>query len=213
MADLTDELAALASLKESGALTEEEFAAAKAKLLGGGADPAPAEQLTDKEIKRRAKLAEKAAAKERRTEQSKRTLGGCLVIIVLFVIIGFMMKDNRTPEEKAAEAKASKAREAAQEAECFKDLQCAGRKMAAESWVCITPTEKMARNSHKWTDGTLEPKFSHFRWKIKGKVLTLIGDKIQYQNAFGAWINHVYECDIDLKTKSLLDVRAQPGRL
>lgn len=38
---IPDELERLAALRESGALSEEEFQAAKARLLRGGADPAP----------------------------------------------------------------------------------------------------------------------------------------------------------------------------
>ncbi len=55
---------------------------------------------------------------------------------------------------------------------------------------------------------------SRFRWLDQGAgALTYIGDKIQFQNGFGAWQNHIYECDYDAGTGKPIEVRAQPGRL
>jgi hypothetical protein len=72
----------------------------------------------------------------------------------------------------------------------------------------------LAKNNFEWTDGLLEPKFSHYRWKNQdaGEV-TYIGDKIKFQNGFGAWTYHTYECDLDASGETVLAVRAQPGRL
>ena len=72
----------------------------------------------------------------------------------------------------------------------------------------------MAKNNFEWTDGVLEPKFSHYRWKDQSLgEITYIGDKIKFQNGFGAWIFHTYECDLDSTGTRVLDVRASPGRL
>lgn len=101
------------------------------------------------------------------------------------------------------------------DAECMKDLQCWGDRQSISASVrCQEPIEKLAKYSHKWTDGVLEPKMSHFRWanKEKGQV-TVIGDKIQFQNGFGAFQNHIYECDYDPTLQAVLAVRARPGRL
>lgn len=55
---------------------------------------------------------------------------------------------------------------------------------------------------------------SHFRWlDEKAGTLTYIGDKIQFQNGFGAWQTHIYECDYNPATESALSVSARPGRL
>lgn len=43
--------------------------------------------------------------------------------------------------------------------------------------------------------------------------ITFIGDKIQFQNGFGAWRNHIYERDLDPSKEQVLDVRARPGQL
>lgn len=98
---------------------------------------------------------------------------------------------------------------------CQMDLQCWGDKHNVAAGVyCDDYVEKLAKYSHEWTDGMLEPKFSHFRWKDRSKgYITYIGDKIKFQNGFGAWQNYVYECDLDPETNTVLDVRAQPGRL
>nr|VFK35242.1 MAG: protein of unknown function (DUF4875) [Candidatus Kentron sp. MB]VFK77195.1 MAG: protein of unknown function (DUF4875) [Candidatus Kentron sp. MB] len=74
---------------------------------------------------------------------------------------------------------------------CQMDLRCWGDKHNITASVyCDDYVEKLAKYSHEWTDGMLEPKFSHFRWKDKSKdYITYIGDKIKFQNGFGAWQN------------------------
>lgn len=113
-----------------------------------------------------------------------------------------------------AEAEATKAKAEA-EAKCKEDLACWGNdhNMAA-TIVCRRPVERLACYAHKWTDGWLEPKFGHFRWRDQAQgIVTYTGDAIQFQNGFGAWENHVYECDYDPASESVLEVRASPGRL
>lgn len=79
---------------------------------------------------------------------------------------------------------------------------------------CKDPVERLAKYTARWTDRTFEPKFSHFRWfKESEGIIIYIGDKIEFQNGFGAWQAHVYECDYDPKSEQVLDVRARPGRL
>jgi len=79
---------------------------------------------------------------------------------------------------------------------------------------CTGPVERLAKNNFEWTDRWFEPKFTQYRWKDKKRgIVTHIGDKIKYQNGFGAWVYHIYECDFDAATNTVLDVRARPGRL
>ncbi|EIC20853.1 hypothetical protein Thi970DRAFT_04520 [Thiorhodovibrio frisius] len=108
------------------------------------------------------------------------------------------------------------AAEARAEAEaCKKDLQCWGDKHTVMAgFRCDNHVERLAKYAFEWTDGFLEPKFSRFRWKSKESgVITYIGDKIRFQNGFGAWQNYVYECDLDPISEVVHDVRASPGRL
>jgi len=100
--------------------------------------------------------------------------------------------------------------------ECAKDdLQCKGDKaVVATSVYCKDPVERLARHSVRWTDGTFELKFSRFRWKDKAAgTLTMIGDKAEFQNGFGAYTPVTYECDLAADGKTVLDVRAHEGRL
>lgn len=111
---------------------------------------------------------------------------------------------------------APKVSEAQKEAQCLRSLQCWGdRYNAAADTHCPAFVEKLARFSARWTDtGLFEPKFSRFRWLDESAgTLTYVGDKVEFQNAFGAWQPILYECDYDPRTKTILDVRIQPGRL
>ena len=138
------------------------------------------------------------------------------IIVLFFITMFFALNDSDDPVEKSV-TKPAKTKEqiAAENAECRKTLQCWGNKHNIEAViVCEDVIEKLAQYGHKWTDGMLEPKLSHFRWKNKAKGhLIFSGDKIQFQNGFGAWKNYIYECDYDPGKKQVLDVRAQPGRL
>jgi hypothetical protein len=79
---------------------------------------------------------------------------------------------------------------------------------------CKEPIERLAKYNHKWTDKFLEPKMSHYRWAdVENNVVTFIGDKIQFQNGFGAFVPMVYECDLSADGKTVLDVRVREGRL
>lgn len=95
------------------------------------------------------------------------------------------------------------------------DLQCKGDKLVvAASVYCKAPVERLAKHSVRWTDGTLELKFSRFRWADKAKgSLTMIGDKAEFQNGFGAYTPVTYECDLADDGKTVLDVRVREGRL
>ena len=79
---------------------------------------------------------------------------------------------------------------------------------------CKTHIENLAKYTHKWTDGWLVLKFSQFEWKDKAKsIVRYYGDKILFQNGFGAWVNHVYWCDYDTVNGEPVRVGAEPGRL
>ena len=133
--------------------------------------------------------------------------------------------------EKAAKAKAAaearaeqkrQAREARQEARaraneearCHESLDCSGNALVGEAALrCVREVERFAQYQAEWTDGTLQTKFYMFRWQEPGSVITMLGDRVRFQNGFGAWQNMVYECDMDVRSKAVLDVRVHPGRL
>ena len=95
------------------------------------------------------------------------------------------------------------------------DLQCLGDKgIVAAGLRCREPVERLALHDTKWTDGTLDTKFTRFRWRDKeASVITFVGDKLMFQNGFGAFSPMVHECDLRLSDNQVLGVRAEPGRL
>lgn len=118
--------------------------------------------------------------------------------------------------EQARIEAAAKAAEAEQKAaECRADLRCWGDKHAIEAAVrCRRPIEDLARFQVEWTDGWLEPRFARLRWEDEeAGVITFIGDRILFQNAFGAKQPHIYFCTFDTVAERVVEVRAEPGRL
>ena len=98
---------------------------------------------------------------------------------------------------------------------CRASLQCWGdTHSTVASIYCPDHIERLAIYDDEWTDGWLESKFSRFSWKDRQKgVVTYFGDQIKFQNGFGAWIHHTYQCDFDSIKEEVLDARASPGRL
>ena len=86
--------------------------------------------------------------------------------------------------------------------------------MINASFKCAPLIERLAQNNFEWTDKWYEPKLSHFKWRDKKhEVVTYAGDKIKYQNGFGAWVLSKYECDYNVALGVALDARASAGRL
>jgi hypothetical protein len=136
------------------------------------------------------------------------------VVIVAWLFGGL----KKTPEELAKEQQAQeqaqqKARE--QDAHCPTDLQCWGDQNAIYATSrCRDPVERLAKHQAEWTDRWYESKFSRFRWLDRQRgTLTYIGDRIKFQNGFGAWSPMTYTCDFDPATKTVLSVNAWEGRL
>lgn len=129
------------------------------------------------------------------------------VIVMFSLLIWFFWPNSKQNSETAEVAQAAAA--------CKQDIQCWGDKnIAAVSVYCKDSVERLAKFSVKWTDGTLETKFSRFQWldKTNGTV-KYFGDKAQFQNGFGAYQNVIYECDFDPATNKVLGVHAESGHL
>lgn len=130
--------------------------------------------------------------------------------VILAAIVGALVVSCGESEEEKQAAEAA-------DSACMQDLECIGNKGTITAGVyCKEHIEKLAKNSAKWTDGALEPKFSRFRWKDKDAgIVTHLGDKVQFQNGFGAFVNMVYSCDLDMKKSPavVVGVDAAEGRL
>lgn len=129
--------------------------------------------------------------------------------VVLIVIVGFAISTCNSGDHKKEASKHSAA-------ECAKDdIQCLGDKAVVAAGVyCRNPVERLAKHSMRWTDGAFEVKFSRFRWADKSAgTLTMIGDRAEFQNGFGAYTPVIYECDLAADGKTVLDARVSEGRL
>lgn len=141
---------------------------------------------------------------------------GCLAVILLTLGVGFCASlfsgsDRTTAPATGTPAPAAQAKD---DPACRTDLKCWAQKhMSTAEVMCPRVIERFAKNNFEWTDGFLDRKFTHYRWKGKpGGDVTYIGDKIKFQNGFGAWIFHTYECDIN-EQGAILDARVKQGRL
>jgi hypothetical protein len=137
---------------------------------------------------------------------SKQSQIGTLVFFIAAIIFYQLVFGDDSDAEKEPSLS---------DTQCKKELSCWAEKGYVSATVyCSSSVEDLAKNSHQWTDSFAEPKFSHYRWKDSDNgFVTYIGDKIQYQNGFGAWINYTYECDFDPNTETVLDVRARQGKM
>ena len=91
-------------------------------------------------------------------------------------------------------------------------MQCWGDKHSLRATIACEPViEAQAKYDYEWTDGWLDSKFDRFGWKDKPNgVLAFRGDKIKFQNGFGAWQHMTYWCVYDPDTKSANLISIQP---
>jgi len=76
--------------------------------------------------------------------------------------------------------------------------------------TCSRKIPKLAKYDHKWTDEMFEAKFSHYKSDISSPgVLTVLGDKIKFQNGFGAWMKMEYWCKYDTQNRVVIDYGLQ----
>lgn len=154
-------------------------------------------------------------------------------VIILFVIIygAAVLKDRK--EKKATEtvakqkqeqvkkeqAKARREKLAAERAvayeKCKLDLKCWAKEHDSDAiFASELLIERFAKYEFEWTSGFMESKISRYAWKNKSRyTLSYFGDKIKFQNGFGAWQNMIYQIDYDPINEKLLNVSVSPGRL
>lgn len=121
---------------------------------------------------------------------------------------------NATMAAMKAEEDERKAKLAADGGElelCRSNLQCWGDKHSLfAASACVPEIETRAQYQAEWTDGILEGKFPQFgRGSVPTSVI-YIGDKVKFQNGFGAWRTMLYECDYDASSKRVLGVTVSP---
>lgn len=140
---------------------------------------------------------------------------GCLTLLVL-IIIGYVLftgissYDDYT--KRASDASENGSPSSAEskrvsDAECKKSIQCwFDRHSSTIEAYCERPIEALAKYQARWTDGWLEPRFTRASWfDKKSGVIRAMGDKVQFQNGFGAWQNQRYYCVIEPLRPKVID--------
>lgn len=98
---------------------------------------------------------------------------------------------------------------------CADNVACLGPDLVlARVPGCQQFIEKQARYRYKWTNGFLSSPFKLFLWvDNEHSVIRAIGDQLELENAFGAWQNHTYRCDMKISDGQVINIIVQPGRL
>jgi hypothetical protein len=135
--------------------------------------------------------------------------------VTYFVLEQDAARDTRVAREKIQLAERERADAAKAMAELgghLSDAEWLSGKLPIEAGVkCQTPVERRAKFDFQWTDGTFEFKFPSFLVNVRSPgVLTVVGDKIKFQNGFGAWQHMKYFCDFDVRKRQVIDVSATP---
>src|SRR3954468_761878 len=117
---------------------------------------------------------------------SKRVVWS-LAILAVYALFAAATTDSGSQSSSSSAPSSSTANPKISDEDCMKTLNCWGERHSVAAAVrCRRPVELLAKNDFQWTDGFLEPKFSHYRWaNEKLGVITFIGDKIKFQNGFG----------------------------
>ena len=110
--------------------------------------------------------------------------------------------------------------ELTEEDKCRYNSQCWGTMHRRAAHVmCSDPIEELAKYDFEWTTGWGENIFSTwisvegYKFIRGGKGVVYIGDKIKFQNGFGTFRVHTYECHYDPDSDTVLQVTAKPGRV
>lgn len=144
---------------------------------------------------------------QKKPDYGYRLLGfvmlGIVVILIASVFIVAGLEKAQQDLEKAKKEESLR---------CSRNLQCLGDRSAGPASIyCKKPIESMAKHSVRWVD---DSRFDRFRWADKeAGQITMIGDKAEFQNGFGAYTPVIYECDLDADGKTVLAVRVREGRL
>lgn len=126
--------------------------------------------------------------------KSAKKTSGCAWIVLIFIAIPFLAGVfGLIGNEDSSQAPALS------ETDCKARLQCWGdRHSGAALGPCTRAVEAQAKFQAEWTDGMLEQKFPRFAWvDPEGGSLQYVGDKVKFQNGFGAWQHMEYRCVFD----------------
>ena len=86
--------------------------------------------------------------------------------------------------------------------------------MADATTDCKPAIEQQATHDVKWADGFLTPMFGRLAWGNDSHTqVRFIGDKVEFQNGYGAYTPMTYFCDYDTSAKKVISVDVSEGRI
>lgn len=143
----------------------------------------------------------------------RKVIGGLVVAFAVAIGAGIAFAPDRA-EPTATTVGAAETAVANDEA-CRADLHCwSERQLVFAVGPCRRAVEKMAQHSAKWTDTVSQSKFSRSAWRDEAEgVIVYMGDRVQFQNGFGAYQNHAYTCVWDSKKQEVIEVAGKQGAL
>lgn len=134
-----------------------------------------------------------------------RLLGGSIGFLFTSITCATLAysSDMVTLAEYARESKNGSPEDCSTAMDCWLD-----KSWRTATLYCPAVIERFAMREFEWIDGLFEPKFNRFRLdNPKGAAVTMIGDKLRFQNSPGEWSRMTYECDVLPETDIIVDVR------
>lgn len=119
-------------------------------------------------------------------------------IVLMLTVVGLAVWGTVSFVSNFRAKVAANAKPVLSAADCRKDLACwAERNLIDASAPCTKAIEARAKWQVEWIDGILEPKFDRFKAGETASVVIYMGDKVKFQNGFGAWGRMRYACYFD----------------
>ncbi len=119
-------------------------------------------------------------------------------------------EEKRLAEKAAEEARliAEKAAERERKRNILNDAELLHEEyFGAAEWDCAKAVERRANWDFEWLDGVFSFKFDRYETTVETPgVLVVLGDKVKFQNGFGAWTRMNYSCHYDGPNERVLSV-------
>lgn len=129
-----------------------------------------------------------------------KVFAGLFVVLVVFLVIGVSEEPRPTKSVEAEE-------------QCDTKVCIADRNMGYAAGPCKRAIDNQSKYQSEWTTGVLTPIFDRYTINDETGVINYFGDKVRFQNGFGAFANMIYMCAFDPESKNVINVRIEEGRL
>lgn len=97
---------------------------------------------------------------------------------------------------------------------CLHDWECLrGRHEIDADRACRIAIEQSASIDYRWDTGLFATRFSVVRPGVHAGDVVMAGDRIEFQNALGAWVRHRYHCTWSADGRRVSGLEIEPGRL